>query len=375
MLFKQVIGQEPVKDHLRQSVQTGRIPHAQLFFGPEGSGTLPLAIAYAQYVACTSRSEEDSCGECSSCKKFLHVSHPDLHFVFPVNTSKEVKKDPTSDDYLPLWRETLLQNPYFLSAQWYNLMEIENKQGLISRNDSEGIIRKLSLKSFESDYKFLILWLPEKMHSTAANMLLKLLEEPPEKTIFLMVSEVPEQVLVTISSRTQPVKLSKIDHEVLANYLVDKHQLLPPEASKVARLAGGSLIAALEILETSEETAFQFEQFGIFMRLSYKGAIPEINSWVDEMAGIGRERLKGFFIYALRLLRENFIKNLQNDNLLYLSNEEEVFSEKFHPFVNGRNIIDICHEFTSASADIERNANAKIVLFDMALKMIRHIRK
>lgn len=375
MLFNQVIGQERVKDHLRQSVTAGRIPHAQLIFGPEGSGTLPLAIAYAQYIACANRSKEDSCGVCISCKKFAHLSHPDLHFVYPVNTSKEVKKDPTSDDYLPLWRETLLQNPYFLSARWYNLMEIENKQALISRNDSEAIIRKLNLKSFESDYKFLILWLPEKMHSAAANMLLKLVEEPPEKTIFLMISEIPEQVLITISSRTQPIKLSKIDHDELANYLVEKHHLPPPQATNVARLAGGSLIAAQEILETSEETAFQFEQFGLFMRLCYKGAIPEINIWVEEMASIGRERLKGFFKYALKLVRENFIKNLQNNDLLYLSNEEEAFSEKFHPFVNGRNIIDICHEFTSSSADIERNANAKIVLFDMALKMIRHIRK
>ncbi len=375
MLFSEIIGQEDVKNKLRQSIHSGRIPHAQLFYGPQGSGSLAMAIAYAQYVACSNRSKIDSCGECPSCKKFMHLSHPDLHFVFPVNTSKEVKKDPVSDDYIALWREQLFESPYFLSGQWYNRIGIENKQGFISRKESESITRKLSLKSFESDYKFLILWLPEKMNTTSANMLLKLIEEPPEKTLFLMVSEIPEQVLVTISSRTQPVKLERIEKETLALALQKNKGISKEEALSIARLANGSYIDALDILETSEESIFYFDHFTSFMRLCYQRNIPEINLWVEEMASIGRERLKSFFIYALRLIRENFILNLKKEDLVYLSKREEEFSQRFHPFINGRNILAISEELNSASADIERNGNGKIVLFDMALKIVKLIRR
>jgi DNA polymerase III subunit delta' len=375
MLFKDVIGQEKVKEQLCASVQSERIPHAQLFYGPEGSGTLPLAIAYAQYLACTNRTLNDSCGICSSCKKFSHLTHPDLHFAFPVNTSKSIKKDPVSDDFIALWRETILKNPYFLSNQWYNTMDLENKQGLISRKESEAIMRRLSLKSFESDYKFLILWLPEKMNATSANMLLKLIEEPPEKTIFLLISEVPEQVLLTISSRTQPIKLAKISDEALKNHLKINLQKTDSEADSIVRLAGGNYISALEIIETSEEGLFNFEYFTSLMRLCYMRNIPEISNWTEEIAGIGREKLKSFFTYSLRLIRENFIMNLKNDKIVYLTKEEEAFSNKFYPYINGRNIIAITHEFNSASSDIERNANGKIVLFDMALKIVKLIRK
>lgn len=374
MQFKEVIGQKKVKDQLMSSVKSGRIPHAQLFQGPEGSGTLPMAIAYAQYVACTNRSDDDSCGICPSCKKFKTLAHPDLHFAYPVNTSKSIKKDPVSDDYIAAWRSMLIENPYFLANHWYNAMGIENKQGLISKNESEAIIRKLNLKSFESEYKFLILWLPEKMNATSANMLLKLVEEPPNKTLFLLVSEVPEQVLLTISSRTQPVKLSRISDEDMKSHLIGKNYK-EDDAHSISRLANGSYIAALEIIETSEEGLFNLEKFTSIMRLCYMRNIPEVNSWVEEMAGVGRERLKSFFSYSLRIIRENFIMNLKKDEIVYLTKDEEAFSSKFHPFINGRNILAISSEFNQASADIERNANAKIVLFDMCLKIVKLIRK
>ena len=377
MQFKDVIGQQTVKEHLCHSVRSGRIPHAQLFHGPRGSGTLPMALAYAQYVACTNRTENDSCGTCPSCKKFDHFSHPDLHFAFPVNTSKAIKKDPVSDDYLVQWRETLIDNPYFLSNQWYTIMGIENKQGLISKKESEAIMRKLNLKSFESDYKFLVLWLPEKMNATSANMLLKLVEEPPEKTLFLLVSENPERVLLTISSRTQPVKLNRLNNDELQIFIEDKHRLNAENARSVARLANGDYISALEIMETTEEGAFNFEMFVVFMRMCWAGGkqIPDLSDWVEQMASIGRERLKSFFTYSLRLIRENFITNLKNDELIYMTKDEEEFSKKFHPFINGRNIMGIAQELNTASADIERNANPKIVLFDMALKVVKLIRK
>jgi DNA polymerase-3 subunit delta' len=254
-------------------------------------------------------------------------------------------------------------------------MGIENKQGLVSKNESEAIMRKLSLKSFESDYKFLVFWLPEKMNATSANMLLKLIEEPPEKTIFLMVSEVPENVLLTISSRTQPVKLSRLSNQSLKDYIIRNYSLSNDEAESVARLANGNFISALEVMETSDEGIFNFEKFSTLMRLCYSRNIPEINIWVEEMASIGRERLKNFFSYSLRLVRENFIMNLKNEDIVYLTKKEEAFSKKFHPFINGRNILAITNELNSASADIERNANGKIVLFDMSLKIVKLIRK
>lgn len=375
MQFSDVIGQDKVKEQLRASVLSGRIPHAQMFQGPEGSGTLPLAIAYAKFIACTNRSEKDACGVCPSCSKFKQLAHPDLHFAFPVNTSKTIKKDPVSDDYISVWRQTVIENPYFLANQWYNAMGIENKQGLISKNESEAIIRKLSLKSFESEYKFLILWLPEKMNATSANMLLKLVEEPPQKTIFLFVSEVPAQVLLTISSRTQPVKLSRISDEDLKQHLITNENLSADEAYSVTRLSNGSYISALEVMHTSEDGAFNLENFTSIMRLCYMRNIPEISSWAESMAGAGRERLKNFFSYSLRIIRENFIMNLKNEDIVYLTKEEEAFSAKFHPFINGRNILEIASEFNAASADIERNGNAKIVLFDMSLKIVKLIRK
>lgn len=375
MQFSKVVGQGKIKEQLLSSVKSGRIPHAQLFYGPEGCGSLPLAVAYAQYVACLDKKDDDSCGVCSSCKKIEQLAHPDLHFSFPSNTSKIASKDPTSDDYIKLWREFMLLSPYFRSSQWFNYMGIENKQGLISKNESELIMRKLNLKSFESDYKFLILWLPEKMNITAANMLLKLVEEPPERTLFLLVSENPGEVLLTISSRTQPVKLSSIDRESLTKVVLEQFNLSEEEAYGISRLANGNFIAAREILETTEENAFNFERFTTLMRLSYGRKIQDINAWVDEMAGSGRERLKGFFFYAARLIRENFILNMKNDEIVYLTQKEKQFSQKFHPFINGRNILAIASEINQASADIERNGNVKIVLFDMALKIVKLIRK
>ncbi len=374
MQFSKVIGQDKIKEQLTSSVNVGRIPHAQLFQGPEGCGSLPMAIAYAQFIACTNRSEKDSCGVCSSCLKFERLTHPDLHFAYPVNTSKEVAKDPTSDDYLKKWREMLLESPYFRSSQWYNYMGIEKKQGLINKRESETIMRKLNLKSFESEYKFLVLWLPEKMNATSANMLLKLVEEPPEKTLFLLVSEVPEEVILTISSRTQPVKLSRIDDNSLKQGLITQYGLTSDNAEGITRLSSGNFIVAKELMETTEENTFNLERFTTLMRLCYGRKIQEINSWTDEMASIGREKLKSFFTYSMRLIRENFIMNLKNNELVYLTPEEEQFSQKFHPFINGRNIIPIAGEFNKASSDIERNANGKIVLFDMSLKIVKLIR-
>lgn len=374
MLFKEVIGQEETKVKLIQSVQTGRIAHAQLFFGADGCGTLPLALAYTQYIACTNRKEDDSCGVCPGCRKFAKLAHPDLHFAFPVNTTKSVDKDPVSDNFIKEWREFILINPYFRPGQWYEYIGLENKQGLISKNESEAILRKLSFKSFESDYKFMIIWLPEKMNPTSANMLLKLLEEPPEKTIFILVSDEPNQLLITITSRTQPIKVPPLENEPLRKKIAEQFTLSEAQIQHVIRLANGSYIQALEVINTSADNEFNLEQFAFIMRSCYGRRFTDINLWVEEMSSIGREKLKNFFTYANKLIRENFIMNIKSHELNYMTEKEREFSQKFHPFINGNNVVAIYNELNQASADIERNAYAKIVLLDLALKIVKIIR-
>ena len=242
-----------------------------------------------QYLACVGSKTNDACGTCSSCQKFNKLAHPDLHFSFPVNTSKKISKDPISDDYLSEWREFVLDNPYFRANSWYQYIGLENKQGLISKKEGDAIMRKLSLKSFESDYKFMIIWLPEKMHNTAANHLLKLVEEPPEKTIFLMVAEEPNQVMLTISSRTQPVQLKRIEKEAMVEVLINRHGLPPAEANSIERLSKGSYITAQELIQTTEETAFNHTMFTQVMRLCWQRKYVELDVWTNEMADIGRE--------------------------------------------------------------------------------------
>jgi DNA polymerase-3 subunit delta' len=374
MLFSEVIGQEQIKLKLISSVKSERIAHTQLFYGPDGSGTLPLAIAYAQYIACAGEKDSDSCGKCPSCIKFARLAHPDLHFAFPVNTTKKIVKDPVSDDFITEWREFVLNEPYFSSGSWYDYIGIENKQGIISKRDGDSIIRKLNLKSFESDYKFMIIWLPEKMHTSTANMLLKLLEEPPEKTLFLLISEEPGQILPTILSRTQQVKLSHISEEALKASLRSRFTLSETEIDNITRLAGGSYLGAMNAIKTSEENEMNLKQFIAIMRLSWTRNFHEINDWVETMSGLGREKLKSFFDYALRLVRENFISNIDEPGLVYMTSEESKFAINFHKFINGENVIPIYEEMNKAAADIERNGYAKVVLFDFALRLTKLIR-
>lgn len=375
MFFSEVIGQHEVKEKLRNSVQSGRIPHAQLFTGPEGSGTLPLAIAYGQYLACTGDKQEDSCGECPACRKFAKLAHPDLHFSFPVNTTRKVSKDPVSDDFISEWREWVLANPYFRSGSWYNYMGLENKQGLINKKEGDAIVHKLSLKSFESDYKIMIIWLPEKMHPSVSNMLLKLVEEPPEKTVFLLVSENPEQLLLTISSRTQPVRLNAIHADDMKQVLQKRFDLPNGQSDRLVRIANGNYIKACEELISSEENDSNLARFSEIMRLCWKRDYFGINDWVEEISGIGRERQKGFFEYATRQLRENFITNLKKPELVYQTEKEAEFSSRFHPFINGNNVVPLYDELNRASYDIERNGYARIILFDLALHIMKVIRK
>lgn len=375
MQFKEVVGQKSIKEKLIHTIKENRVSHAQLFLGAEGSGNLALAIAYAQYISCDNRQEDDSCGVCPSCIKYKKLVHPDLHFVFPVSTSKTVKKDPVSDDYISQWRETIVENPYINQNKWYEIIDVENKQGIINKNESYEILKKLNLKTFESEYKIMIIWLPEKMNAFAANKLLKLIEEPPAKTLFLLVSENSEQIIPTILSRTQLIKIPKVDKESMQNALNDRYGLVPEKAADIVHLANGNYFEAQNLINSSDEDSYNFDQFTLFMRLAYQRKVVEMIGWVDKISSIGRERQKNFLSYSIRLVRENFMLNLKNKELVHLTKKEQEFSEKFSQFINQENVQQLYEAMNRAYSDIEMNAYNKIVFLDMALKIIKLIRK
>ena len=369
MFFREVIGQEEVKKKFLLEVKENRIPHAQLICGPEGIGKLPLAIAYARYLLCTNPTEEDACGICPSCVKLNKLAHPDLHFVFPI-VKKKGGKDVVCDDYIKEWRNFVLSNPYFNQNHWLKEMGSENAQAIIYTKESDEIVRKLSLKSSEGGYKVMIIWLPEKMNAVCANKLLKMLEEPPAKTIFLLVSENPDLMLSTILSRAQRVNVRKIEEESIAEALKRSYGLTENDAQTIAHISNGSFIRAMETIHLNEETKLFFELFVSLMRLSYQRKIREMKAWSEQLAGMGRERQKNFLEYAQRMIRENFIFNFHRNELTYMNIDELNFATRFSPFVNERNAMGIMEELSMAQQHIEQNVNAKMIFFDFSLKMI-----
>lgn len=368
MYFRDIIGQEETKQLLRLEAKEGRAPHARLFCGSEGIGKLPLAIAYARYLSCSNPGENDSCGTCPNCVKYNKLAHPDLHFVFPV--IKKKNKDTVSDDYMSEWREFISHTPYFNLDMWLKKMGAENQQAQIYVKESDEILRKLNLKSSQGGYKIIIIWLPEKMNAECSNKLLKLLEEPPSQTIFLLVSEEPDLLLTTIQSRTQRLNLHGIADEEISKELCLQYGLAEEDATNIARLSGGNFLKALDTIHLSEEKEWFFELFVSLMRLSYQRKIREMKQWSETLASIGRERQKQFLLYCQRMIRENFIYNFHESSLNYFNEEELKFSNRFAPFVNERNVMGIMDELSEAQRHIEQNVNAKMVFFDFALKMI-----
>jgi DNA polymerase-3 subunit delta' len=374
MFFKEVIGQNSIKQRLIQSVKEERVSHAQLFAGPEGTGKLALAIAYAQYVACTNRQPDDSCGECPSCKKYRKLIHPDLHFVFPVIKTPKYK-EPVSDNFLEEWRTMVGQNPYFNIDQWFDVIGVENTQGLIYAHQSEEIIRKLNLKSYESEYKVMIIWLPERMHVACANKLLKMIEEPPVKTLFILITENEEDIISTIRSRCQLITIPPIDPDSMAKAIAQVPEAEGCDISNIVHLAKGNYGKAIELLQPDEQTQFNLERFKELMRFSYGRKYADLFKWVDQVSGIGREKQKSLFSYFLVILRENFIYNLKNRQLTFMSEQEEDFSKRFSPFINERNIQELTEVFETAFAHIEMNGNPKIIFTDVFFKIVKLIRK
>jgi DNA polymerase-3 subunit delta' len=377
MLFKSVIGQDELKQQLRQSVQEGRTAHALLFWGNSGYGSLPLALALAQYINCTNRTDDDACGHCPSCHKIQKLIHPDLHFAVPVNSTKEVssEKKPVTDHFLAQWREAVLANPYLNEQEWYETIGLEkNKQGHISVNEASRIMEKLHFKSFEAEYKVMIIWLPEQMNTEASNRLLKLIEEPPTKTLFFLVSEDTTRIIKTIQSRAQPVHVPPIDEEALVKINMEQDGMTEAQARKLARAAAGSYSKLLSIAANDADTKEYFTSFASLMRLAYVVDGLKLMAWAEELAKEGREYQKSFLTYAEQLLRESFMNNCRAPEVTYLLGDEALFAQKFSPYVNERNIEAIYRAFNLAMAHLAQNGNAKIIFTDLAMQLARWIR-
>jgi DNA polymerase-3 subunit delta' len=376
MKFNQVIGQEGVTDKLRRSVTEERVSHAQIFAGPEGNGKFAIALAFAQYICCENPSDGDSCGICPSCAKYNKLIHPDLHFVFPV-FKKNKTVDPISEHFLPEWREIVSKSPYFSLNQWLSFIGVENEQGLIYASEASEIIKKLSLKSYESDYKVMIIWLPEKMHNVTANKLLKMIEEPPEKTLFLLVSEEPDLILPTIMSRCQFVRIPSISSEAVSLALSKKFDLPKIKADNFASIARGNFVRAVNLVEQDEDRAKNLGRFIDLMRLSYARDVIGLNDWAEDISTSGREAQKRFLSFCLGQLRENLIMNLVKDetSLVNMAPDESEFAKKFSRFITEFNIGSISSEMNLAYNHISANGNAKIIFLDLALRMIRLIRQ
>jgi DNA polymerase-3 subunit delta' len=375
MNFAQIPGHKETIAKLIRSVKEERVSHAQLFTGPEGCGSLALALAYAMYVSCENRSEMDSCGTCKSCVKYEKMIHPDLHFVFPVIKDKK-NAEPVSDTYIEQWREFVKQSPYFTITGWLNSIEVENAQGLIFATEAGEIIKKLSLKTFESDFKIMIIWLPEKMHPATANKLLKLIEEPPEKTLFLLVSDDPDKILPTIISRCQLLKIPGFTDDEIKEFLKVKFSTEVKKAAEIARVANGNIIRVIELHENEDSSLLNLERFKNLMRFTWKRDIISVIGWSEEMASTGREAQKNFISYSLRILRENLMLSLDQlkNNLVFLAGDEATFSNNFHPFINPDNIYPLTEELNLAYSHVEANGNAKIIFLDLALRVTKLIR-
>src|SRR5450759_3346299 len=375
MNFYQIPGQKDIKTKLLRSVKEERVSHAQLFAGPEGCGSMALALAYARYISCENRTDYDSCGTCKSCVKYEKLIHPDLHFVFPVTKGKKAT-DPVSDNYLAEWREFVKKAPYFNLNNWMDFIEVGNAQGMIFASEASEIIKKLSLKTFESDFKIMIIWLPEKMHQATANKLLKMIEEPPEKTLFLLVSEEPDMVIPTILSRCQLVKIPSFSSHDIEKYLTQRFNIAANKAADISRVSSGNITRAIELCENEDSSLANLDRFKSLMRFAWKRVIISIINWSEEIAATGREAQKNFISFSLRILRENLMLSLDQlkNSLVFLTGEEATFSGNFHPFINQNNIYPLAEEFNLVYSHIEANGNAKIIFLDLALKVTRLIR-
>jgi len=363
MAFEQVIGQREAKERLMQLVGEGRLPHALMLCGPTGSGKMALAIGFAK--ALLSRTPNDEA-------MLRQLEHPDLHFTYPTIKLPSMSTDhkPVSDDFAKEWHELVMRGPYFTMNEWLEQMGGENQQAIITAGESDDLTHKLSLKSSQGGYKVSLIWLPERMNIECANKMLKLLEEPPSQTVFILVCEDPDRLLETIRSRVQRIDIKKISNEDIEQALISERGLSEEMARRVARMANGSWLKVLEMLSANSENELFLDLFQSLMRLAYQRKVKDLKAWSESLAAMGRERQKRFLEYFLRLIRENFMYNFQQEELCYMTQREEDFARNFARFINEANVLPITDLAQTAIRDIGQNANAKIVFFDFALQMI-----
>lgn len=373
MKRNEVIGQEEVWQRLTEMVREERLPHAIMLCGPQGCGKMALALAFASYLLCQNRDgHNEACGECKQCKMLEKWGHPDLLFSYPTIKTPAMGSEhkPVSEDFAEEWRNMISRSPYFNIEQWMTEIGAENQQAIITAGESDELNRKLSLKSSQGGYKVSVIWLPERMNIECANKILKLIEEPPSHTVFIMVSENPDNLLETIRSRVQRIDVKKTDNESIQKALVSKYGITDDDAMRVARLANGDWLTAVGELTADSENKEFLADFQSLMRLAYQRNVRELKRWSDNINSYGREKQKRFLTYFLRLIRESFMYNFQQPDLSYLTSQEEAFTANFARFVNENNILQINELANKAIRDISQNANGKIVFFDMALQMI-----
>ncbi len=382
MLFKNIIGQAQVKEKLIQSVKENRVSHAQLFLGSPGSGDLALALAYAQYISCENRLEDDSCNSCLSCVKYNKLVHPDLHFVFPSNApikegdnKKEVTKSRRME-FMDDWRHSVLENPYLELYNWFENIQIENKQAVITVHESTEIIKLVSLKSYEAEYKVVIMWMAERMNEPASNKILKVLEEPPPKTLFILLARNQEKILPTIISRTQLIKISRLQDQEIIAALKSNHGADEKEASVIAPLAEGNWNEASRIMLNEEAAREQTDEYLLWMRncFAFEKKISELLDMGDDFADKKREKQKMFLQYSLHVTRECLMIHLKGFDLVRLSEADKVSFGKFSQFIHPDNCAALANAMSEAFYHIERNANPKILFLDLSLKIGRLLR-
>ena len=364
MSFSEVIGQKEAEERLMQMVKEDRLPHALMLCGPQGSGKLPLAVAFASYLL-------DN-GTPSAKAMLDKLEHPDLHFTYPTIKLPSMSADhkPVSDDFAKEWHELVMRGLYFTMEDWMEAMGAENQQAIITAGESDDLVKKLSLKSSQGGYKVCIVWLPERMNIECANKLLKLIEEPPQQTVFIMVCEEPDKLLETIRSRVQRIDIRKISNEDIERALVERRGINEDDAHRIARLANGSWLKAMDELQVGSENELFLDMYIMLMRLAYQRKIKDLRKWSEQMAAMGREKQKRWLNFFLRMTRENFMYNFQNEELCYMTQQEVNFAKNFARFINENNILAINDLANLAIRDIGQNANGKIVFFDLALQMI-----
>lgn len=380
MTFSEVLGQQHIKSHLAKTVKSGKIPHTQLFIGKTGSGLLALALSYANEILCQSYDEKSDAY--TGCKnKVNKLAHPDLHFVFPVNTNEGVKKNPISDNFASSWRDFVLNNSYSSLYDWYQFIGIEKKQGNISKHEAVSISKKLSLKSYEGGYKVLIIWMAEKMNNECANQLLKLIEEPPEKTVVLLLTENVEIILDTIKSRCQKLHIPSLAEEEIYQELVDAYSLKSNEAKKISHQSNGDFNKALQIIKEDNKDVLFEDLFVLWVRTAFKAkknkeAVNGLFHWSEKIAEEGRETQKRFLNFCLEIFRQAMLKNYNAESLIYFQSHDGNFSfDKFSAYIHQNNILDIREALEKAIYHIERNGNAKIIFTDVSIQLTRLIHR